>query len=149
MNTSQYLNQIGRIDRVINNKLAEIYQLKSMVCSIGVVADENKVQTSPEMDKLGSAVAKIVDLENEINCIIDKYRELRIEIVSKIERIDDEMQYQVLFSRYIERKTYEKIADDTGYSERQIIRIHKSALIEFEKRYGKEYSREMSLNVTI
>ena len=110
MTTKQYLNQIVRINRMINNKLAEIYQLKTMVCSISVSANEDKVQSSSDKDKLGSAVAKIVDLENEINKAIDIYVDKKERIVSQIDSIKDIMEYQVLFSRYIEHKSFEQIA---------------------------------------
>ncbi len=139
MTTKQYLNQIDRINRMINNKLAEIYQLKTMVCSISVSVNEDKVQSSSDKDKLGSAVAKIVDLENEINKAIDVYVDKKERIVSQIDSIKDIMEYQVLFSRYIEHKTFEQIAEDNDYSVRQILRIHGNALVEFEKKFGQEY----------
>lgn len=139
MTTKQYLNQIARINRMINNKLAEIYQLKTMVCSISVSANEDKVQSSSDKDKLGSSVAKIVDLENEINNAIDVYVNKKERIVSQIDSIKDIMEYQVLFSRYIEYKTFEQIAEDNDYSVRQILRIHGNALVEFEKKFGQEY----------
>lgn len=139
MTTKQYLNQIHRIDRVINNKLSEIYQLKNLACSISVSSDSDRVQTSPDQDPLGSAVAKIVDLENEVNDCIDEFSEKRRKIITQIDSIEDQMQYQVLFSRYIERKTFEKIADDNEYSVRQILRIHGEALLQFEKSFGHEY----------
>lgn len=139
MTTKQYLNQIDRINRMVNNKLAEIYQLKTMVCSISVSANEDKVQSSSDKDKLGSAVAKIVDLENEINKAIDIYVDKKERIVSQIDSIKDIMEYRVLFSRYIEYKTFEQIAEDNDYSVRQILRIHGNALVEFEKKFGQEY----------
>lgn len=139
MTTKQYLNQIDRLNRTINNKLAEIYQLKTMVCSISVSADSDRVQTSGDKDRLGSAVAKIVDLESEIDHKIDDLVKKRDKIVAQIENLDDTMAYQTLFSRYIECKTLEQIADDNGYSVRHIIRIHESALIEFEHKFGQEY----------
>lgn len=139
MTTKQYLNQIDRINRMINNKLAEIYQLKTMVCSISVSANEDKVQSSSDKDKLGSAVAKIVDLENEINKAIDVYVYKKEKIVAQIDSVKDIMEYQVLFSRYIEHKTFEQIAEDNDYSVRQILRIHGNALVEFEKKFGQEY----------
>ena len=139
MTTKQYLNQIDRINRMINNKLAEIYQLKTMVCSISVSVNEDKVQSSSDKDKLGSAVAKIVDLENEINKAIDVYVDKKERIVSQIDSIKDIMEYQVLFSRYIEHKTFEQIAEDNDHSVRQILRIHGNALVEFEKKFGQEY----------
>ena len=139
MTTKQYLNQIHRIDKMINNKLSEIYQLKNLACSISVSADSDRVQTSSNQDPLGNAVAKIVDLENEVNDCIDEFSEKRRKIITQIDSIEDQMQYQVLFSIYIERKTFEKIADDNEYSVRQILRIHGEALLQFEKLFGEEY----------
>ena len=139
MTTKQYLNQIHRIDQIINNKLSETYQLKNLACSISVSSDSDRVQTSSDQDPLGNAVAKIVDLENEVNDCIDQFSEKRRKIITQIDSIENQMQYQVLFSRYIERKTFEKIADDNGYSVRQILRIHGEALVQFEKSFGHEY----------
>ena len=139
MTTKQYLNQIARINRMINNKLAEIYQLKTMVCSISISMNEDKVQTSQGNDILGNAVAKIIDLENEINKAIDAYVDKKEHIISQIDSIQEIMEYQVLFSRYIEFKTFEQIAADNNYSVRQILRIHGNALVEFEKKFGQEY----------
>lgn len=139
MTTKQYLNQIHRIDKMISNKLSEIYQLKNLACSISVSNDSDRVQTSTNKDTLGNAVSKIVDLENEVNDCIDKFYNKRSMIIAQIDSMENEMHYQVLFSRYIERKTFEKIADDNEYSVRQILRIHGEALLQFEKLFGEEY----------
>ena len=60
-------------------------------------------------------------------------------IIGQIDGIEDEMLYNILFARYIERKTFEKIATELEYSWRQIIRLHGKALKQFENQYGKEY----------
>lgn len=139
MTTKQYLNQIDRANKTINNKLSEVYQLKQIVCSISVSVSDDRVQSSGSKDKLGDAVSKIIDLENEINTIIDGFMDKKQKIVNQIENIEDNMQYQVLFSRYIEGKTFESIAEETNYSVRQILRIHGNALVEFEKEFGCFY----------
>jgi len=36
-------------------------------------------------------------------------------------------------------KSFEKIADEMSYTYRHITRLHGNALVEFEKKYGKEY----------
>lgn len=139
MTTKQYLGQIDRYNKIISNKLSEIYQLKSLACSISVSADKEKIQTSSDKDRLGAAVAKIVDLESEINSTIDTFLEKRKKIIMQIDSMESVIYYQVLFSRYIEQETFEKIAEETEYSLRQILRIHGRALSEFEKLYGAEY----------
>ena len=139
MTTKQYLNQVDRLNRMINNKLAEIYQLKTMACSVSVAYDGDRVSASGHKDRLGSIVAKIADKESEINSRIDMLIAKKEKIVSQIEDLDDTMEYQILFSRYIERKTFEQIADESGYSQRQTLRIHGDALTEFERKFGSIY----------
>lgn len=53
--------------------------------------------------------------------------------------MDDENVYNILFARYIEKKTFEVIATEMNYSFRNITRLHGRALKEFEKKYGEQY----------
>ena len=62
----------------------------------------------------------------------------------QIDPMPKENHYRVLFAKYIEDKTFDVIADEMGYSWRQIIRIHGAALAEFEKMYSTDF---VSLNV--
>lgn len=64
------------------------------------------------------------------------------EIITQIDSIENEVFYDILFSRYIEQKTFEKIAQDMNYSFRQITRLYEKALKEFEKKYGVEHLEE-------
>ena len=54
MDTKQYLNQIHRLDIQIQNKLSEIYKLKTMACNVTVSNDSERVQTSIRNDKLSN-----------------------------------------------------------------------------------------------
>lgn len=141
MDTKQYLSQISRLDRTIKNKLFELTELRELSESVSAVKSGEIVQTTPNFDKIGSAYCKIEDMENKINKLIDEYTRKRNQIISQVESIENEMQYIVLFSRYIERKTFEEIATENSYSWRQIIRIHGRALQEFERKYGHLYKR--------
>lgn len=139
MTTKDYLNQIGRLNRMINNKLVEIAQLKELACSISAIRTGERVQTTPNYDKIGTAYAKIDDMERKLDKLIDTYVDKKNHIISQIDGVEDEMLYNILFARYIERKTFEKIATELEYSWRQIIRLHGKALKQFENQYGKEY----------
>lgn len=139
MTTKDYLNQIGRLNRMINNKLVEIAQLKELACSISAIQTGERVQTTPNYDKIGTVYAKIDDMERKLDKLIDTYVDKKNHIISQIDGVEDEMLYNILFARYIERKTFEKIATELEYSWRQIIRLHGKALKQFENQYGKEY----------
>lgn len=142
MTTKEYLGQISRLDRMIQNKLSEIYQLKTMACSVTVSSDKERVQTSADKDRLGSTVAKITDLEKETDMLVDDFVNKRKHIIEQIDRMSDINMYHVLSARYVSKKTFDEIADELTYSRMQVNRIHGKALLEFEKRYGNEYINE-------
>ena len=139
MKTKDYLSQVSRLNKMINNKLSEISQLRELSVSISAVGNDEKVQTSPNFDKIGTAIAKIDELENNLDKMIDEYLVKREKIIAQIDTMEEERVYQILFSRYIEKKTFEKIATEMEYSWRQIVRLHGKALQQFEKKYGEEY----------
>lgn len=139
MTTKEYLNQISRLNRMINNKLVEIQQLRDLALGISSISTGERVQSTPDFDKIGSKMAKIDELEKNLDETIDKYVDLKNRIIGQIESMEDEITYNILFSRYIEKKQFELIAIDMGYSWRQIIRLHGNALKQFEEKFGEEY----------
>lgn len=139
METKEYLQQIGRYDRLINNKLVELAQYRSMACSVSAVKNDERVQSSPSYDTMDKIVSKIEQMENEIDMLVDRYIDNKRIIISQIDSMSDEMTYQILFSRYVEQKTFEKMAIEMNYCYKQIIRRHGKALQEFEQKWGNAY----------
>lgn len=139
METKEYLQQIGRYDRLINNKLVELAQYRSMVCSVSAVRNDERVQSSPSHDTMDKIVSKIEQMEKEIDMLVDRYIDNKRIIISQIDSMSDEMTYQILFSRYVEQKTFEKMAIEMNYCYKQIIRRHGKALQEFEQKWGNTY----------
>ena len=139
MDTKQYLQQISRLDRMINNKLSEISQLRELAMSVSAVKNEERVQTTPNFDKIGTAYCKIEEMEEKLDKLIDEFVDKKNLIISQIDKIENETYYEILFARYIEKKTFEKIADEMNYSFRNTTRLHGRALREFEMKFGKTY----------
>lgn len=139
MKTQDYLKQIERLDRMIQNKLSEINQLKHIATSITIAPKEVNVQVSSDKDRMGNAVSKLLDLEKETDQLVDDYIGKRKRIIEQIDSIEDTNMYHVLSERYIMRKELGVIAVEMGYSFKQVCRIHGDALKEFERIYGREY----------
>lgn len=139
MTTKEYLNQVSRYDRMVKNKLSELSQLKELSYSISALSNEERIQTTPNFDKIGSSYCKIEKMEEDLDRIIDEYVDKKNAIIEQIDKMESEVSYGVLFARYIEKKTFERIATDMNYSFRNITRIHGKALQEFEKKYGHLY----------
>ena len=143
MTTKEYLSQISRLNRVMENKFEEIKQLRELSQSVKSIDNtRERVDTTPNFDKIGTAVSKIDELERDLDTMIDEYVNKKNKIIMQIDSMEDETLYTILFSRYVEKKTFEKIATETSYCYRQITRLHGKALREFEKKYGETYLEE-------
>lgn len=139
MDTKTYLNQISRLDLMIKNKISELSSLRALCYGLSAISTEERVQTTPNHDKIGTIVAKLDELERETDKLVDEYADKRKKIISQIDSMNDVVIYNILFARYIEQKTFERIAADMDYCFRQITRLHGKALREFEDKYGQEY----------
>ena len=92
-------------------------------------------------DRLGDAVAKIVDLDAEIDTQIDRLVDLKRKIVSVIDEMDSQLS-EVLHKRYLEYdmangyklKSWERIAVEMGFTYQWVCKLHGYALQEFERK---------------
>ena len=82
MDTKQYLSQISRLNRQIQNKLSEISQLRDLSMGIRAISNEERVQTTPNFDKIGTSIAKIDEMERNLDKMIDEYVEKKNVIIS-------------------------------------------------------------------
>lgn len=123
-----YLMQVELYDTHINNKLEELARLKELTRHITSSIKDVPVLGGGNQDKLGSAIAKIVDLENEINDAVDAYIDKRREVGKLLDRVDSADQYNVLHKLYFEYKTWPEIAAEMHMSERNAQYIHGRAL---------------------
>jgi len=135
MTAREYLSQINKLDKMIENKYAEILRLQAMSVSISVVTGSERVQTSMNHDKIDKAVVKLLSAVEEYEKMLDQYIDKRNAITKMIDDIEDANYYDVLFRRYVEHKRLEVIAHEMNYDVRHIGRLHNQALEVFEKQY--------------
>lgn len=135
MGVKQYLGQIQRFDKQIQNKLAEIYRLRTMAIGISVATDKEKIQTSSDKDKIGNFVSKIIDMEHEIDDMIDK----RYKIVKEIESIDDLESYDILANVYVLGKELKTVAVEKKVTYRHFLRMHDKAISDFSDKYSSMF----------
>ena len=67
------LQQVRLFDIHINSKLEELDKLKALTMKITTTIKPDVVSSGGNQDKIGDAVAKIVDLQDEINQAVDDY----------------------------------------------------------------------------
>lgn len=138
IDAKEYLQQVELLDARINNKLQELTRLKELTRQITATLKEDVVARSGNQDKLGETIAKIVDLENEINEAVDVYVDKRREIGALIDTIDAADQVTVLHKLYFEFKSWPDIAKEMYMSERNAQYIHGRALVSVRKLLKEE-----------
>ena len=84
-------------------------------------------------DKIGGTVAKLIDLDKDIQNDIKQLTEALVATRALIKMLDDEKLQLILHKRYLNYQRWEVIAADLGYSWRQVHRCHATALKFLEK----------------
>ena len=130
MSTKDYLSQAYRIDQRINSKLAQVMSLRDLLGkATGTLSGAPKAAT-PNPHTMEDTIAKMVDLENEINEDIDALVDLKAEIMRRIKRVENTEYQTILELRYLCFKRWEEIAVEMGYSLRRLYELHDCALEE-------------------
>ena len=128
INAKAYLRQIEKCDKGINNKLQELARVKELATKVTTTLKPDAAFGGGNQDKIGNAIAKIIDLQNEINADIDEYVDLKKEASRVIEQVENADQLDVLYKRYILFEGWELIAEETGFTLRNVYYIHGRAL---------------------
>ena len=135
MSSKEFLNKIRYIDMMINCKLEQVAELRSMLLPGAIRYDKDKLQTSNNADAISDTVSKLMELEEKINTDIDELVELKSIARDKIERMENDVEKVILYKRYFNNESFENIAVECGYSWRHIHRLHGEALKNFDKIY--------------
>lgn len=123
MEARQYLEQVRKIDKLIENKKYEKAQWMSIAEGTGLSYEGDRVQSSGKPHKMEDAVIKAV----EIGDAIKRLEEQKQEVISTIEVLEAES-YNILHKKYIQYKSLDIIADECGYAYPTIKNKHKKAL---------------------
>jgi len=124
----KYLKRYKNLDREIERKLEEVARLRSKLTRVTEVFTAEPKGGGSIYGKTEEILAKIVDLEKEIDADIDRLVAIRDGIKTIIEAVEDDRERLLLQYRYLDGKTFEKIAVEMHYSWRQIHRLHSKAL---------------------
>lgn len=123
-----FLQQVELCDSHINRKLAELAQLKELATKVTSTWKQDVVSGGGSQDKLGDIVAKIVDTEAAIDQAIDDFVDKKNAVNSVIEQINNADYVSVLYKRYFEYKTWERIACEMNFTYQWVCKLHGRAL---------------------
>lgn len=137
MKAKEYLQQLQRLDTIISQKMVELEDLHLKVTSTGSIDySKERVQTSPSGDApFANMIARIADLEDEINAEIDRFVDEKHKIINQIQGLKNSDYISLLFKRYVEFKKFETIAVEMNFTYQYVLNMHGYALKEFEIAY--------------
>ena len=122
-----YLERVDKLNVMIENKIAEVEQWRSVALGITSQTDGERVQSSGSQQKMADAIDRVVDLQTEINEMIDKLIDTKQEIIQTIEQLSA-TEYDVLHKRYIQGMTFDEIGAVKGKSKSWATTVHGRAL---------------------
>ncbi len=128
MNAKDFLEKIKEYDTLINNKLAELSQLRAVASNVTSALKPDVVQSSKEPDRAANAIVKIVDLEKEVSVKVDLFVDYRQKVIDILEQVPNRLQYTVLHKHYVQYKSFQEIALEEHYGYSWIVENHAKGL---------------------
>lgn len=136
MKAKEYLQQLKRLDTLINQKIKELGELRSMSTVGSPDYSSERVQSSHSQDApFVKIVHRIIEFEEEISAEIDKFVDEKHKIINEIQGLKNPNHITLLFKRYVEFKSFETIAVEMNFTYQYVINMHGYALKEFQSCY--------------
>ena len=132
MKAKEFLQQLLKIDRQIENKQDEQEHWKSVAAGTASKFGTERVQSSGNPDKMADAIGKYIELEKEITQEIDRLIDKRREITGTIEQLNY-MEYDILYKIYVKYISFDDVAIMYGKSYSWVTTIHGKALKNLQK----------------
>ena len=128
MTAKEYMEQARYLDMQINSKIEQVKTLNELATKVTTVYSDMPHSPNRNTGRMEETVAKIIDLESEIDRDIDALVDLKQEVKTAISKVEDEKYRVLLELRYINQKSWEEIANQLGYDLRYTHKIHGRAL---------------------
>lgn len=127
--SKDYLMQYRASVRRAKSALDHLEELRTMATRITPNYGGEGGGSHQTGDKLGAAVARIIDAENRVIDELEMLEAIEHEVLNTILRVKDATLSTLLYERYINGKTWEQIAVDMHYSYRGVTKMHGRALL--------------------
>lgn len=117
MTAKEFLLQIKKLDKLIENKLVEIQQWKDIAANSTTNMTGEKVDTMPNPRRTEDAICKYLDLEAEAQKDFERFIKAKNDVISVIEQLNA-TEYDFLHKVYVQDFTLQDVAIkyDMSYS---------------------------------
>ena len=127
MTAREYLEQVGKLNAEINQKLRLKEDLTEILTSKNQALNNVVVTRTPDPHSRDGMIARIADLDQEINELTDRFYDLKEEIAVMIHTLP-ESYYTVLKLRFLELKSLDATAKAMGYTKDNVVKLISKAL---------------------
>ena len=127
-----YLEQARNINIQIDSKLEQVSSLRQLAIKASSTLSPVPPSGTPNPHRLEETIARMMDMEQEVDEAIDVLVELKADIMKAVSRVPDARERVVLELRYLAFKDWASIADTLGLHIRQVYRLHDEALKHIE-----------------
>ena len=132
-----FLSRAFEIDKEIKRLELVRADMRARLYSYGGINLNERVQSSPDPDKLGVIAAQLDEQEREILKQIEELSKAKKEIETVIRGMENVRSRQLLTARYVALMKWSDIAEWMGLeSDRHMFRLHRKALDELDKKLG-------------
>ena len=128
MTAKEYLNQAYWLDRRIDSKLEQLSALKDMATKTTSIISADVVSHTRNVHSMQDIIAKIIDMQAEINADIDRLVDLKRDIMQVVKAVDNPELQTLLELRYLCFKDWPDIACEMHCSESNVYKVHSRAL---------------------
>jgi DNA-directed RNA polymerase specialized sigma subunit len=128
MTPKEYLQQYRDAVRRAAAAQDHLDELRSMATRITPNYSSEGCGTHQTGDKLGAAVARILDAESRVSDELEMLEATEREVIKTINGVQDGTLNTLLYERYINGKTWEQIAVQMNYTYRRVTQLHGKAL---------------------
>lgn len=128
MTVKEYLSQAKFLNQRISSKIQQVAALNDLATKATSTLTGMPHNPNHATSTMEETIAKIIDLQAEINRDIDRLVDLKKELFGTIKAVGDTEFQTILEKRYLCFQSWEKISVEMGYDLRWLYRLHGKAL---------------------
>lgn len=133
MTAKEYMEQARYLDMQINSKIEQVRTLNELATKVTTVYSDMPHSPNRNTGRMEETIAKIIDLESEIDRDIDALVDLKREIMRVVNSVESAEYRTILEMRYLQFKKWEQIALLMSTDLRWVYRMHGRALKEVQQ----------------
>ncbi|QHQ62669.1 DUF1492 domain-containing protein [Anaerocolumna sedimenticola] len=128
MTTLDFLSQAYRLDLRIDSKLEQLASLNELATKCTTTISGMPRNPNHSVSSMANVVAKIVDLQREIDRDIHQLMDIKRQIAASIKAVENKEYQTLLELRFLCGCTWEEVAIKMGYSIQHTYRMRDRAL---------------------